>query len=75
MKKLVIDKEHPNGIVVEVEDTFEPSPYEQRVVSRIHEKYSLDDEISMLWKDPNDPEVVIYRQFVEKIKLEERGVE
>lgn len=75
MKKLVIDKEHPNGIVVEVVDTFEPIPYEQRVVSRIHEKYSLDDEISMLWKDPNDPEVVIYRQFVEKIKLEERGVE
>lgn len=73
MKKLVIDKEHPNGIVVEVEDTFESIPYEQRVVSRIHEKYSLDDEISMLWKDPNDPEVVIYRQFVEKIKLEERG--
>lgn len=52
----------------------EPIPYEQRVQNRIHEVYSLDDEIAMLWKDPSDPEVVTYRAFVEKIKVEERSV-
>lgn len=53
--------------------TPEPIPYEQRVQNRIHEKYSIDDEIAMLWKDPADPEVVEYRAFVEQIKTEERG--
>ena len=48
-------------------------PYEQRVQNRIHEVYSIDDEIAMLWKDPTDPEVVEYRSFVEQIKAEERG--
>ena len=49
-----------------------PIPYEQRVVNRIHEVYSYDDEISMLWKNPSDPEVIAYREFVEKIKTEEK---
>ena len=48
-------------------------PYEERVVNRIHAVYSIDDEIAMLWKDPNDPEVIEYRAFVEQIKAEERG--
>ena len=52
----------------------EVAPYEQRVVNRIHEVYSLDDEIAMLWKDPNDPEVIQYRAFVEQIKAEERAM-
>ena len=50
-------------------------PYEQRVVNRIHEVYSIDDEIAMLWKDPSDPEVIQYRSFVEQIKAEERNKE
>lgn len=53
-------------------DTFS-IPYEQRVQNRIHEVYSIDDEIAMLWKDPTDPEVIEYRVFVEQIKTEERG--
>ena len=52
--------------------TIEIAPYEQRVQNRIHEMYSLDDEIAMLWKDPTDPEVVEYRAYVEKIKSEEK---
>lgn len=74
MKKLVIDKEHPNGIVVEVEDTFEPIPYEQRVVSRIREKYSVDDELAILrQRDTKPEEFAEYNAFVEKIKAEERA--
>ena len=74
MKKLVIDKEHPNGIVVEVEDIFEPVPYEQRVVSRIREKYSVDDELAILrQRDTKPEEFAEYNAFVEKIKAEERA--
>lgn len=74
MKKLVIDKEHPNGIVVEVEDTFEPIPYEQRVVSRIRERYSVDDELAILrQRDSKPEEFAEYNAFVEKIKAEERA--
>ena len=79
MKKLVINTEYPNGIVEDMtaeeiaELQLPPIPYEQRVQNRIHEIYSLDDEIAMLWKDPNDPEVIEYRAFVEQIKAEERG--
>jgi hypothetical protein len=74
MKKLVIDKEHPNGIVVEVEDTFEPIPYEQRVVSRIRERYSVDDELAILrQRDTKPEEFAEYNAFVEKIKAEERA--
>ena len=51
----------------------EPIPYERRVQNRIHEVYSIDDEIAMLWKDPADPEVIRYRAFVEQIKATERG--
>lgn len=65
-----------NGKVVNIEIeqiVIEPIPYEQRVQNRIHEVYSIDDEIAMLWKDPADPEVIEYRLFVEQIKAEERG--
>ena len=75
MKKLVIDKKHPNGIVAEVEDTFEPIPYEQRVVNRIREKYSIDDELAILrQRDTKPEEFAEYNAFVEKIKAEERAV-
>ena len=50
-------------------------PYKERVTSRIHRVYSLDDEIALQWKDPNDPEVLEYRAFVEQIKAEERAKE
>ena len=59
--------------IAEMQKNTPSIPYEQRVQNRIHEVYSIDDEIAMLWKDPTDREVVEYRAFVEKIKAEERG--
>ena len=66
-----------NGKIIDIDveetEAIEPIPYEQRVQNRIHEKYSIDDEIAMLWKDLTSPEVIEYRAFVEQIKTEERG--
>ena len=50
-------------------------PYEQRVVSRIREKYSVDDELALLRQRVLKPdEFEKYYDFVEKIKEEERDV-
>ena len=75
MKKLIIDKEHPNGIIVEVEDiTPDIIPYEQRVVNRIRDVYSVDDEIAILrQRDTKPEEFAKYNAFVEKVKAEERN--
>ena len=81
MKQLIIDNEHPNGIIVEVEDIVEPIPYEQRVVNRIREVYSNDDELALHRKatmaicmgEPIPKEFAEYNAYVEKIKEEERG--
>ena len=74
MKQLIIDKEHPNGIIVEVEDIFpDIIPYEQRVVNRIRKVYSVDDELAILrQRDTKPEEFAEYNAFVEKIKAEER---
>ncbi|MBO5852310.1 MAG: hypothetical protein J6Q74_00675 [Clostridia bacterium] len=50
-------------------------PYEQRVVNRIREKYSVDDEIALLRQRVlKSAEFEAYYDFVEKIKEEERDV-
>ena len=50
-------------------------PYEQRVVSRIREKYSVDDELALLRQRVLKPdEFERYYDFVERIKEEERDV-
>jgi len=36
----------------------------ERVVEKIREKYSLNDEIKMTWKDPTLPDVQAYRTYV-----------
>ena len=74
MKKLIVNEENPNGIIVEVEDIIpEPIPYEQRVVSRIREVYSIDDELAILrQRDTKPEEFAAYNLFVEKIKSEEK---
>lgn len=75
MKQLIIDNEHPNGIIVEVEDIVEPIPYEQRVVNRIRERYSIDDELAILrQRDTKPVEFAEYNAYVEKVKAEERAV-
>ena len=51
----------------------ETIPYEQRVVNRIREVYSVDDEIAILrQRDTKPEEFAEYNAFVEQIKAEER---
>ena len=70
-------KVYRNGQYIEVDDikTETPSiPYEQRVVDRIRERYSIDDELAILrQRDTKPHEFAEYNAFVEKIKAEERG--
>lgn len=48
-------------------------PYEQRVVNRIREVYSVDDELAILrQRDTKPEEFAEYNAFVEKIKAEEK---
>lgn len=52
-----------------------PIPYEQRVVNRIRERYSVDDELAILrQRDSKPEEFAEYNAFVEEIKAEERAV-
>lgn len=68
-------KQFLNGKVidVDVEDIVDPAPYEQRVVDRIREVYSIDDELAILrQRDTKPEEFAEYNAFVEKIKSEEK---
>ena len=48
-------------------------PYKERIVNRIREKYSLDDELAILrQRDTKTDEFLEYNEYVEKIKREER---
>ena len=48
-------------------------PYKDRIIARIREKYSIDDEIAILrQKDNKFEEWIEYNTFVENIKLEEK---
>lgn len=49
------------------------TPYNDRVVSRIREVYSIDDELAILrQRDTKPKEFAEYNAFVEKVKAEER---
>ena len=76
-------KRYENGIYVEMtaEEIAEYEknreiiaiPFEQRVVNRIREKYSIDDELAILrQKDSKPEEFAEYNKFVETIKIEEK---
>ena len=70
-------KQFLNGKVIDidVEDIVDPAPYEQRVVDRIREVYSIADELAILrQRDTKPHEFAKYNAFVERIKAEERGV-
>ena len=76
MKQLIIDKENPNGKIVEVEQEQIVIPYKERIIARIREVYSIDDEIAILrQRDTKPEEFEQYNAFVEQIKDEERAVE
>ena len=73
MKRLIIDKDNPNGKIVEVEQEPIPIPYKDRIISRIREVYSVDDELAILrQRDTKPEEFAEYNAFAEKIKAEER---
>ena len=73
MKQLIIDKENPNGKIVEVEREIVVVPYKERIISRIRETYSVDDELAILrQRDTKPEEFEQYNAFVEQIKAEER---
>ncbi len=54
-------------------ENVEQPPYQERVVSRIREKYSVDDELAILrQRDTKPEEFAEYNNYVETIKEEER---
>lgn len=74
-------KIYDNGIIrnmteKEISEMQTPSiPYEQRVVTRIRERYSVDDELALLRQRVlKSEEFKEYFEFVEQIKEEERNV-
>ena len=74
MKQIVFNEEHPNGIIVEVEDEVIEIPFKDRVISRIRAVYSVDDEIAIIrQRDSKPEEFAEYNNFVERIKEEERN--
>ena len=54
-----------------------PQPsYEERIVMRIREEYSIDDELAILrQRDSKPEEFARYNEYVEQIKLEEKAQE
>ena len=60
----------------EIAEMNEPAlllTYEQRIVLRIREKYSVDDELAILrQRDTKPDEFAAYNDFVEHIKDEEK---
>ena len=59
--------------IAEMEANKPNIPYEQRVVARIRERYSVDDELAILrQRDTKSDEFAAYNDFVERIKREER---
>ena len=52
-----------------------PRPsFKERVIARVREVYSVDDELAILrQRDVKPEEFAEYNAYVEKIKAEERG--
>lgn len=70
-------KAYKNGKYVEIEDIPSETlviPYEERVVSRIREIYSIDDELAILrQRDTKPDEFLEYNRVIEAIKAEEKN--
>ena len=61
--------------IAEMEANKPNIPYEQRVVARIRERYSVDDELAILrQRDSKPDEFAEYNEYVEQVKAEEREV-
>ncbi len=84
MKKLIFNEKHPEGIVVDMtkeeiaalNENIPVISYEERVVNRIRQKYSIDDELAILrQRDTKPEEFAAYNTAVEQIKSQERSAE
>lgn len=76
MKKCIdgVEIELTDEEIAQLETEHFNVPYEQRVVNRIREKYSVDDELAILRQRDTKPlEFAVYNAYVEKVKAEERG--
>lgn len=61
--------------IAEAKNELLKIPYEQRVVDRIRQVYSVDDELAILrQRDTKPDEFIAYNDFVEEIKAQEREV-
>lgn len=61
--------------IAEMQKNIPAVPYKQRVVNRIREIYSIDDELAILrQRDKKPEEFAEYNAFVEKVKAEEKAV-
>ena len=61
--------------IAEMEANMPTIPYEQRIVARIRERYSIDDELAILrQRDTKPDEFAEYNEYVEQVKAEEREV-
>ncbi len=59
--------------LVQTEAVSQPS-FRERVIARVREVYSVDDELAILrQRDTKSEEFAEYNTFVEAIKAEERG--
>ena len=59
--------------IAEMEANKPNIPYEQRVVARIRERYSVDDELAILrQRDTKPDEFAEYNEYVEQVKAEEK---
>ena len=71
-------KVYKNGKYIEVDDfpTETPTlPYEQRVVNRIRERYTVDEEFAIHRQRYTKPEKFAeYNAFIEKVMEEEKGI-
>lgn len=77
MKKCIdgVEIELTEREVVQIKAESLTSTYAQRVVNRIREKYSVDDELALLRQRVlKSEEFKEYFEYVEKIKEEERDV-
>lgn len=77
MKKCIdgVEIELTEREVVQIKAENLTSTYAQRVVNRIREKYSVDDELALLRQRVlKSEEFKEYFEYVEKIKEEERDV-
>jgi hypothetical protein len=65
-----------NNMIIQEWEEYEEEllPYKERVINRIRERYSIDDEIAFLrQKDTKADEWKEYNSFVEAIKTEEKA--